>query len=200
MPPGPIRRRYLPFGRAPLSPGAVKPTDEERMLAVAGGDHEAFRELVLAHEHAAWSVAYRFLRDAAEAEDAAQEAFLRIFQAASRYRPTASFRTYLYRVVARICIDRAEKKHPVYTDTVPDVADPSPTPAEDLAAGERTDLVRRALDALPPKQRMAVILRYYEDLDYSGISRVLEVTVKAVEGLLGRARAALQVSLAPMRD
>ncbi len=170
------------------------------MLAVAGGDREAFRELVLAHEHAAWSVAYRFLRDAAEAEDAAQEAFLRIFQAASRYRPTASFRTYLYRVVARICIDRAEKKHPVYTDTVPDVADPSPTPAEDLAAGERTDLVRRALDALPPKQKMAVILRYYEDLDYSGISRVLEVSVKAVEGLLGRARAALQVSLAPMRD
>ena len=83
---------------------------------------------------------------------------------------------------------------------VPDVADPSPTPEEDLAAGQRTDLIRRALDALPPKQRMAVILRYYEDLDYSGISCAMEVTVKAVEGLLGRARAALQVSLAPMRD
>ena len=171
-------------------------TDEERLLAAGRGDREAFRELVSAHQRSAWNVAFRFLRDRAEAEDVAQEAFLRIYSAAPRYRPTARFRTYLYRVVTRLCIDRAEKKRPEYTDELPNVAHPSPGPGEDLAARERATEVRNALDALPPNQRMAIILKHYENLSYAEIAQAMGVSPKAVEGLLGRARSALQLRLA----
>jgi RNA polymerase sigma-70 factor (ECF subfamily) len=174
----------------------VTGTDEDRLVAAGAGDLEAFRELVLAHQRSAWGLAFRFLQDAAEAEDVAQEAFLRILEAAPRYRPTASFRTYLCRVVTRLCIDRSEKKHPEYTDEVPDLADPAPGPEESLATREREERVRDALGALPANQRAALILRHHEGLSYVEVADALATTTKAVEGLLGRARATLQDLLA----
>ena len=84
-------------------------TDEELMLAVRAGDLAAFEHLVVRHQSSAWNAAYRFLGDAAEAEDLAQEAFLKILDAAPRYQPTAKFRTYLYRVVTRLCLDRLQR-------------------------------------------------------------------------------------------
>lgn len=169
------------------------------MQAVGKGDMEAFRDLVLAYQRPAWSVAFRLLRDPAEAEDVVQDAFLKIFDAAPRYRPTASFRTYLYQVVSRLCFDRAEKKRPEYTDELPDVADLSPGPGEVVAARQGEDAVRMALDALPPNQRIAVILKHYEGLSYAEIGLAIGVTAKAVEGLLGRARSTLQIRLAPLK-
>ena len=174
----------------------MKRSDEERMQAVGKGDLDALRDLVLAHQRSAWSVAFRFLHDSAEAEDVVQDAFLKILDAAPRYRPTASFRTYLYQVVSRLCIDRVEKKRPDYTDEIPDVADPSPGPGEILAARQEEDVVRTALDSLPANQRMAVILKHYEGLSYAEIGLAIGVTAKAVEGLLGRARSSLQGRLA----
>jgi RNA polymerase sigma-70 factor (ECF subfamily) len=174
-------------------------TDEERMQAVGKGDSDAFRDLVLAHQRSAWSVAFRFLHDPAEAEDVVQEAFLKILDAAPRYRPTAGFRTYLYHVVSRLCIDRVEKKRPEYTDELPDVADPSPGPGEVFAAKQEEDAVRTAVDALPANQRIALILKHYEGLSYAEIGAAIGVTAKAVEGLLGRARSALQDRLASLK-
>lgn len=171
-------------------------TDEDRLVAAGEGDLEAFRELVLGHQGSAWGVAFRFLQDAAEAEDVAQEAFIRILEAAPRYRPTASFRTYLYRVVTRLCIDRSQKKHPEYTCEFPDQVDPLPGPEESLAAREREGRVRQAISALPANQRAALILRHYEGLSYAEIADALDTSTKAVEGLLGRARATLQSLLA----
>ena len=81
-------------------------SDEELMQAASGGDMEAFGKLVRRHERSAWNAAWRLLGDATEAEDAAQDAFLKILDAAPRYRPTASFRKYLYRVVTRLCLNR----------------------------------------------------------------------------------------------
>ncbi|MBI5444725.1 MAG: sigma-70 family RNA polymerase sigma factor [Deltaproteobacteria bacterium] len=169
------------------------------MLAVGTGDMDAFRDLVLAHQRHAWSVAFRFLRDPAEAEDVVQEAFLKIFEAAPRYRPTASFRTYLYQVVSRLCIDRAEKKHPDYTDELPDLPDPAPSPAEALGLRQEAGEVRLALLALPPNQRMALVLKHYEGLSYTEIAQAMGTSAKAVEGLLGRARATLQARLAALK-
>jgi len=173
----------------------MRVSDEELMLAVAQGDQDAFNEVVLRHQRSAWNTAYRHLGDAAEAEDIAQEAFLRILQAAPRYRPTASFRTYLLRIVTRLCIDRWRKKGPVYTDAVSPVAAPSSDPADELIAAERQTRVRMALATLPPQQRMAVILRHYEGLQYSEIATVMNTSAKAVERLLARGRAALRVAL-----
>jgi RNA polymerase sigma-70 factor (ECF subfamily) len=111
------------------------------------------------------------------------------------YRPSASFRTFFQRIVSRLCIDRARKMKPVYLDEVPDMPDNQPHVSARLAGEERGVVVRRALEALAPKQRMAVILRYYEDLDYRAIAETMETTEKAVERLLARARDALRVPL-----
>jgi len=169
--------------------------DEQLMLRVAEGDLDAFNEIVCRHQHTAWRTAYRFLGDAAEAEDIAQEAFLRILDASPRYKPSAAFSTYLYRVVTRLCIDNTRKKRPVFTDSLPEIADPSPEPATELIQQNRDALIRRALDALPSRQRMVVILKYYEGLSYGDIAQAMGTTIKAVEGLLGRVRKNLQKHL-----
>ncbi len=171
------------------------PSDEELMTAVSAGDLSAFEQIVVRHQTSAWQAAYRFLGDAIEAEDVAQEAFLKILHAGFRYRPTATFRTYLYRVITRLCLDYAQKKRPYYTQALPDLADGHPSPMDVLTLREHKQRIRQALDILPPKQRMAAILRYYDGLSYAEIALALETSAKAVERLLARARAALEKSL-----
>jgi RNA polymerase sigma-70 factor, ECF subfamily len=170
-------------------------TDHLLMQAVAGGDLDAFNEIVLRYQGLAWKTAYRFLGDAMEAEDVAQESFLNILKAAPRYRPTATFRTFIYRILANLCIDRARKKHPAYTDDLSDVSDISSNPTEDLIDKERQTQIRKALDSLPPNQKAAMILRHYEGLSYAEIAQILGVTPKAVERLIGHARTSLQACL-----
>ncbi len=169
--------------------------DEQLMLRVAEGDLDAFDELIRRHQQTAWRIAHRFLGDPTEAEDVAQDAFLRILAAAPRYKPSAAFPTYLYRVIARICIDSTRKKRPVFTNTLPETVDSSPDPATALVQKDRDVLIRKALDTLPARQRMAVVLKYYEGLSYGEIARAMGTTVKAVERLLGRARTALKSNL-----
>ena len=171
------------------------PTDEDLMLAAGRGDMSAFGEIVRRHQTSAWRAAYRLLGDAAEAEDAAQDAFLKILDAAPRYRPTASLRTYLYRVVTRLCLDRLQKKRPIYVDRLPPSASDDPGPPDVLARQEDEQAMRRALDALPARQRAAVILRHFEHLSYQEIADAMGASVKAVERLLARGRDTLEVSL-----
>jgi RNA polymerase sigma-70 factor, ECF subfamily len=174
-------------------------TDEQLMQAVAGGDLEAFNELVLRYQSLAWRTAYRFLGDAMESEDIAQEAFLKILEAASRYRPTATFRTYFYRTLTHLCIDRTRKRQLTSGNDIPEVADPSLGPTESLIEEERRAEIRQALDTLSPNQRAAMILRHYEGLSYAEIARILGVTPKAVEGLIRRAAASLQGRLSHLQ-
>jgi RNA polymerase sigma-70 factor (ECF subfamily) len=170
-------------------------TDEQLMQAVARGDFDAFDEIVLRYQQHAWRTAYRFLGDAMEAEDVAQEAFLKVLDAAPRYRPKASFPTYLFRILTHICIDRSRKKRPASLPDIPDVVDLSPDPAQGLMAKERQVQIRKALDTLPANQKAAIILKHYEGLSYAAIAQVLGTTAKAVEGLISRARVTLQPQL-----
>jgi len=174
-------------------------TDEQLMQAVAKGDLAAFNELVLRHQDLAWKMAYRFLGDAMEAEDVAQQAFLKILEAAPRYRPTATFRTYFYRTLTHLCIDRTRKKQLTSIDDIPEAIDPSLGPAESLLEKELQDQIHLALDSLPPSQKAAMILRHYEGLSYSEIAQILGVTPKAVEGLISRAGASLQARLSHLQ-
>jgi len=139
------------------------------------------------------------LQDPTEAEDAAQDAFLKILNAAPRYRPTASFRTYLYRVISRLCLDRLRKKHPIYTDRLPPSVSGEPGPPEQIGRQETAADVRRALDALPPRQRMALVLRHFEELSYREIAEAMDTSVKSVERLLSRGRNELAEALASRR-
>ena len=171
-------------------------SDEELMHAVQQGDLLAFEQIVLRHQVMAWRVACRFLGDPTEAEDVAQEAFLRILKVAASYRPTAKFQTFLFQVVSRLCLDRANKKHPVYVEKLPEVVAEEPSPGEVLEQVEKDHRVRSALDGLPANQRLSVILRYYEGLSYQEIAVAMRVSPKAVERLLARARGTLALLLA----
>jgi len=177
-----------------------RPSDESLMLAVAGGDSAAFEQLVLRHQEVVWRTAYRIVGDRQAAEDLAQEAFLRVFQAAARYRPRAAFRTYLYRIVVRACLDHLRKKRPQLGLAHAQVTEPTPSVEQQRELGERADLVRQAVAGLPPKQRSAVVLRYYEGLSSAEIADVMKTTAKAVERLLARGRAALQDRLARLLE
>jgi RNA polymerase sigma-70 factor (ECF subfamily) len=167
------------------------------MLAVRDGDMAAFAQLVLRYQAEAWRVAYRFTGDAAEAEDLAQEAFLRILQAADRYKPTASFRTYLFAVLTRLCLDHARKKRPALADLQSQVADLKQSPWKRISQKDRAQAVEAALKSLAPNQRMAAVLRYYENMNYREIASAMNTSVKAVERLLARGREALEPMLSP---
>jgi RNA polymerase sigma-70 factor (ECF subfamily) len=171
--------------------------DEALLQAIGRGDLAAFAELVNRHQAWAWRIAWRFLGEAQNAEDVVQEAFLRVHQAAARYDRRAAFRTYFYRIITRLCLDCVRKKRPVYLDSLPDEPDPAPDAAEIMIQRQRADAVRAALDSLPPNQRMAVVLRYDEGLDYRQIAAALETSPKAVERLLSRARDRLRSLLLP---
>lgn len=165
------------------------------MLAVGRGDLDAFEQVVVRHQAKAWRVAYRFTGDAAEAEDLAQEAFLRILDTAGRYRPTATFRTYFYRVLMRLCIDHQRKRRPVLTDSPPNTPDTALSPSWQADIAEREALIQAALNSLPADYRMAVVLRYFEGLSGVEMAEAMGRSVKAIERLLARAKATLEPQL-----
>ena len=170
------------------------------MMRAAEGDVAAFEELVRRNQAAAWALAWRCLSDPAEAGDVVQDAFLKIYKAAPRYKPTAMFRTYLSRVITRLCLDRLAKKAPMYTDVLPPVADNSRGPETLVLDAELRQAVRTCLARLPASQRVAIVLRQYDGMSYDEIAEVLESSPKAVDSLLQRARAALRTCLSAYRD
>ena len=167
------------------------PSDEDLMLSVRDGHLDAFEQIVLRYQTEAWRVAYRFTGDAAEAEDLAQDAFLRILDAASRYMPTATFRTYFYRVLTRLCIDERRKKRPGLADPFPNMPDTTSSPSTQADQAERNATIQAALNSLPADYRMAVVLRYFEGLSGAEMAEAMGRSVKAVERLLARAKSNL---------
>ena len=165
------------------------------MLAVKDGDLDTFEQIVLRHQAEAWRVAYRFTGDAAEAEDLAQEAFLKVLDAAPRYEPTATFRTFLFRILNRLCIDHVRKKRPTVMDSLPPSVDEAISPPHQAARAEHEALIQAALNALPPDYRMAVVLRYFEGLSGTEMAEAMGRSTKAVERLLSRAKTALEPRL-----
>lgn len=172
------------------------PDSDEFLLQETGrGGLAAFSRIVQRHQTWAWRVAYRFTGNGEDASDIVQEAFLRLIDASGRYRPTAKFRTYFYQIISRLCLDQAKRKRPLLLETVPDSPDPSPDAGDTMMRQEAAAAVRAALAALPPDQRLAIVLRYYEDLGYGEIALALETTAKAVERLLSRGRERLRDAL-----
>jgi RNA polymerase sigma-70 factor (ECF subfamily) len=170
------------------------------MVRVAEGDSHAFEELVIRNQSAAWALAVHYLGNAAEAEDVVQEAFLRLLQAAPRYKPTAGFRTYFSRIVVRLCLDFRAKLRPIYGEALPDSADAARDPEASFRDQETARELRRALEDLPPAQRMALLLRDLEGFTYSDIAKTMNTSAKAVDSLLQRARQALRVRLRPAKN
>ena len=182
--------------------------DIKLMLRAKDGDEKAFEALVERHQTRVYHLAYRFLGNAEDAQDAAQEAFVKVYQARKTYQPYARFTTWLYTIVKNTCLKALARARPTVSldedmgtgeGAMPrQVADPNmPTPAETLRRKEQAELVRRAVDSLPEPQRLAVLLSRFEGMSYEEIAGVLGCSAKAVKSMLHRARLALRERLEP---
>jgi RNA polymerase sigma-70 factor (ECF subfamily) len=139
------------------------------------------------------------LGNRSDAEDAAQDVFLRVWSNAPRWKPQAArFTTWLYRVAMNVCLDRIAKKREVPADDLPEPSDPRPEPSAVLLASDLARHVSAALTKLPDAQRIAVTLCHYQGLRNSEAAEVMNVSVEALESLLARARRALRAHLRPL--
>ncbi|MBK5945331.1 RNA polymerase subunit sigma [Rhodobacter veldkampii DSM 11550] len=176
-------------------------SDEALLVLYANGDRDAARFLTLRLVPRVLRVAARMLGDAAEAEDVAQEAMLRLWRVAPEWRQgEAQVSTWLYRVAANLCTDRLRRRRGLALDEVAEPEDGRPSAVEGMIAADRATALQAALDALPERQRQAVILRHLEGLTNPEIAQVMEIGVEAVESLTARGKRALTAMLAGRRE
>src|ERR1051325_11127657 len=171
-----------------------EPSDHELMARTATGDERAFRTLAERHAGAALRLARRILGNEAMAEDIVQDALLRVWITALRWRPTAAFRTWLYRIVVNLCLNARRRAPDLPLDAGEHVADPGPGADEQLRLRERDRQLAGAIMALPERQRAAVVLTYQEGLGNADVAEVLDTSVSSVETLLVRARRQLRAA------
>jgi len=175
--------------------------DAELVARVAKGDRAAAQALMARHLPKMLSLARRMMAGRAEAEDCVQEAFLRVWTHAARWKPgKAKFETWLYRVTLNQCYDRLRKKPAVGLDAAAQVVDPAPGPDTNLANAALALEVEAALKELPERQRAAVLLSHYEGRGNIEAAEILGVSVEALESLLSRARRTLRTKLSHLRE
>jgi RNA polymerase sigma factor (sigma-70 family) len=176
-------------------------SDDELLSRVAAGDPAAARALVARKLPRLLSLAGRLLADAAEAEDVAQEAFVRVWKQAPKWRPgAAQFDTWLHRVALNLCYDRLRRRREVATADPPEQADDGPGPDRGLRAIDAGRRVSEALGRLPDRQREAIVLCHYQELGNIEAAAVMGVSVEALESLLGRGRRALRAALIDLKE
>lgn len=163
-------------------------SDLALMARVAKGDEAAYRILSRRHVPAMLGLARRILGNAADAEDVAQEAMLRVWTHAPRWQPLAAFRTWLTRIVVNLCLDRKLRAAWVDLDQAGEIADPAPDAGEAVEQSERDGMVQDAIGQLPARQRTAIVLTYGDGMSNAEVAEVMGTTVSAVETLLVRAK------------
>ena len=187
-------------------------SDVQLMLDVKAGDEVSFELLLHRYRTPLVHFLYRMVRDQAAAEDLAQEVFLRVYRAREQYEPTAKFTTWMFRIATNLALNAKRDgryrqlevriDEPNETDdgrsASVEVADGQPGIESELISRDRTATIRRAIDALPGKQRAAVLLHKYEEMGYDEIAKVLQCSESALKSLLFRAYEALRVQLAPL--
>lgn len=175
------------------------------LIRARQGDQAAFGELVTLHQHAVYNLAYRILGNRVEAEDAAQETFLRAYAHLDRYDMARPFRTWLLSITSNFCIDRLRRRRLKWLsidEPLPPRAtlhSAEPEPEEVAIASERAALVQRLLAELPPDHRAAVVLHYWYDYSYQEIAEMLRTTESAIKSRLFRARQTLAAKLTEWR-
>lgn len=185
---------------------ALRDPDIRLMLAVRGGDHAAFGELVERYQHRLVGVMNHLVGHPQEAEDLAQEVFLRVFRTRQKYSPRAKFSTWLFTIANNLALNALRdrrRRQAIPLDaresgpgSVP-TPDRGPTPTQPLQQSELAEVVRQALDDLNERQRVAVVLNKFEDMGYAEIAEVMGLSSKAVKSLLSRARGKLREALQP---
>jgi len=183
---------------------ASPPDDFTLMSRSASGDLRAFETLVERHQTRVIGTIAKMLGDETEAEDLAQQVFLRVWKSCAKYQPTAKFTTWLLTITRNLVFNEMRRRgratlvsiEPREDGTELPLAATSASPSEEAAGAELQEVIARAIAALPEMQRTALILRRYEEMPYEEIAKVLGTTVPAVKSILFRARDQLRVSLA----
>jgi RNA polymerase sigma-70 factor, ECF subfamily len=196
----------VPPSRAAVSPDGL--TDAEVMLRVKAGDEPAFDYLVQKYRRPMVNFMYRMAHNAAAAEDLAQEVFLRVYRSRSSYEASAKFTTWLYRIATNLAVNHArDTRHErpesmisldepdEETGTTMDLPDTSLSVEEKLVRQERLQAIRQRVESLPERQRLAVIMHKYQQMDYKQIGEVLKLSESATKSLLFRAYETLRQQL-----
>ncbi|MEO5492873.1 MAG: sigma-70 family RNA polymerase sigma factor [Sphingomonas sp.] len=182
---------------APARETQAAEDDDAVMVRIAGRDALAFSRVVEAQVAMLHRVAFRMLGDGAEAEDVAQEALLRLWATADRWRTGQSgIAAWLTRVAVNLCLDRLRRRRFSSDAEVPDRPDDTPGADEAMAAAQLRAAALAALGDLTERHRAAIVLTYYEELPNAAAAEVLEMKLKAFESLLLRARGAMRAALA----
>ena len=188
---------------------AMRDPDIRLMLRVRDDDDAAFADLVERFQHRLVGVMHHLVGNADEAEDLAQEVFLRVYRIRKKYTPKAKFSTWLFTIANNLALNalRDRKRRPVLPLEVHESGPLGPRPTEAAAASrdeppthnlqqeELAHVIRGALDDLNERQRVAIVLNKFEDMNYADIADVMGLTTKAVKSLLSRARAKLREAL-----
>ncbi|OEH92611.1 RNA polymerase sigma factor SigW [Bacillus solimangrovi] len=179
---------------------------KKRIEQVKKGDQDAFAEIVELYKDKVYQLCYRMLGNAHEAEDIAQEAFIRAYVNINSYDTNRKFSTWLFRIATNLSIDRIRKKKPDYfldqeiagsegLTLYSQIADKGPLPEEDVESLELQEWIQNEISALPPKYRAAIVLKYIEELSLKEISQVLDLPINTVKTRIHRGREALRKRL-----
>ena len=171
--------------------------DHDLACRVQLGDRDAFAEIVRRHQRAVFAAAFRILADGPDAEDAAQDAFVRAYQSFDKFDASRPLAPWLVRITVNVCLNRLEsrKSSAALDDEVAWARDPSPGPEAQSIARSRTERVRSELQGLPPRYRAVIELRHYLGLSYQEIAEALGQPLSAVKSDLFRARQLLSERL-----
>jgi RNA polymerase sigma-70 factor (ECF subfamily) len=182
-----------------ISPADPPEPEIEWMARIREGDMEALRLLVETHQARIIGTISKMLGSDAESEDLAQQVFIRIWKSAPRYQPTAKFTTWLFRITRNLVFNELRRKRH-FADQAEEIPEPAERaekePDQVLLGGELQLAIQDAINRLPESQRMAIILRRYEEMPYEEIAKVMGTTIPAVKSILFRARAELRERLA----
>jgi RNA polymerase sigma-70 factor, ECF subfamily len=177
------------------------PVINQWVNASIDGDQEAFAELVYTFQDAVYNLCYRLLGERTEAEDAAQEAFLKAYSNLHRYDPERPFKTWLLTIASNHCIDRLRKRRHLWLSidepnpATLSLSSSEPQPEQVALNNERSHRIQQLLHELEPDYRAAIVLRYWYDYSYSEIAEILETTESAIKSRLYRARQTLAEKL-----
>lgn len=186
--------------------------DKQLMILIAAGDETALRQLIEKHQGAVYGTIAKMLGDPVEAQDLAQQVFVRVYRAAGGYRATAQFKTWMFTIVRNLVFNEHRRRSratfvPLHAPDheqsggsggassfdLPDMA--NKTPGESVLQQEMMKAVDDAILRLPEQQRLAIVLRRYDEFSYEEIAKILKASVPATKSLLFRARETLREAL-----
>jgi RNA polymerase sigma-70 factor, ECF subfamily len=187
--------------------------EEKRLIQRArGGDTEAMGHLIHRYQKHVYNLAYRLCGHYDDANDIAQEAFLRVFHSLNHFRGEANFSTWLYRIVTNVFLDERKKQRVRSHNSLEEyieledstvarqIEDPSPGPEEAVTAKERSDVIGAAVLSLPETQRVMIVLYHFQERSYEEIAEIMDMPIGTVKSRLNRARLALRNKLDSVRE